>query len=274
VLLFAICHLIFAISKPTHNSTKGEQMHNTETKKTVIRMRAEGHSIRTIAEELKIAPSTVFEWNKEFATEISEKHRHELESVLEDLHVSRVQRVRALGRMFKKIELHLQNSDNVHKDYKLFTLLLRIDKYITQELLHELPPVAPKHVCPDPVINFITDMPMPTPYKPEHQPDGDTAEGAPGDHAQNQARHPAHSDETNSTIGHAHTTQHRAPNNAPAQADSSPQSNPKATPVNKTVSNAATPRREITFTVKRTGDVPNSQTSNTIKPVPLQKSKM
>ena len=157
-------------------------MYNTEVQKTVIRMRAEGKSIRSIADELEISPTTVCQWNKEFTADIRESHKQELEDVLDGMHASKVQRTRALVKAFKKIELYIQNKEFTAADLRVYSLFMRLDRYIAQDIMHDVPPLPPKHICPDPIINVTTDMPIPPPRsKPAQVGDANASDAATTD---------------------------------------------------------------------------------------------
>ena len=193
--------------------TRSQAMYNTDMQKTVIRMRAEGKSIRSIADELQLSPTTVCQWNKEFTSDIRESHKQELEDILEGLHATKIQRTRALVKAFKNIELYIQNKEFNPNDLRIYNMLIRLDRYIAQDIMHDVPPLPPKHICPDPVINVITDMPIPPPRtKPQvsdnamAEPQSDPATAASDDSITDSPGTTATPDNDESNL--EHTTEH------------------------------------------------------------------
>lgn len=150
-------------------------MHSTETIERFIKLRAQGKSLRAVAKELHICLDTACEWNKENRPQIADALQAELEASLETLRAGKVMRARALARSFKRVEASLQRSRDVRKDLGLYYLLVHLDKYIAKELFTGVEAAQSpdgKHVCPDPVIKFISAVPRPDyskPYDPDYE---------------------------------------------------------------------------------------------------------
>lgn len=86
-------------------------MKPAELKKEYIRLRAEGKSYSTIAEQLHISKTTCANWEKELADQIDELKRAELAELCESYGMTKEARIKKLGDTLEKIEDAIGKAD-------------------------------------------------------------------------------------------------------------------------------------------------------------------
>ena len=84
-----------------------QQEHKTE----FIRMRAEGKSLRAIAAEIGVSKSTLSEWDRDLASEISKLRSEELEELYAQYGMAKEARIRRLGDTLSRIDTALAEAD-------------------------------------------------------------------------------------------------------------------------------------------------------------------
>ena len=84
-----------------------KQEHRTE----FIQMRAEGKSLRAIAAELGVSKSTLNEWDKELASEITKLRSEALEELYTQYGMAKEARIRRLGDTLSRIDTALAEAD-------------------------------------------------------------------------------------------------------------------------------------------------------------------
>jgi hypothetical protein len=107
-----------------------------EVKTQFIEMRAKGHSIRAIAKQFNLSPTTLVNWQSEFDAEIARLKSIELECLYEQYHLLKEHRVKALGEQLKNIKTALSGRDlsDVATE-KLLDLQIRYMDEIRKELV-------------------------------------------------------------------------------------------------------------------------------------------
>jgi transposase-like protein len=107
-----------------------------EVKTQFIEMRAKGHSIRSIARQFNLSPTTLVNWQSEFDAEIARLKSIELECLYEQYHLLKEHRVTALGEQLNTIKTALtgRNLSDVATE-KLLDLQLRYMDEIRKELV-------------------------------------------------------------------------------------------------------------------------------------------
>lgn len=86
-------------------------MKPAELKKEYIRLRAEGKSYSAICEQLHISKSTCTKWEQEFAEQISDLKRAELQELCESYSMTKEARIKRLGETLGKINDALEKAD-------------------------------------------------------------------------------------------------------------------------------------------------------------------
>ncbi len=80
-----------------------------EIKQDFINLRAKGHTVRFIANELKLSPQTVLNWEGEFNEEISSLKAVELESLYEQYHLTKKHRLKEVSEQLQAIQEELSS---------------------------------------------------------------------------------------------------------------------------------------------------------------------
>ena len=107
-----------------------------DLKNQFIEMRAKGHSIRSIAKQFKLSPTTLVNWQSEFDAEIARLKSIELESLYEQHHLQKEHRLKTLGKQLKGIRTALSGRDLTDvSTEKLLDLQLRYMDEIRKELV-------------------------------------------------------------------------------------------------------------------------------------------
>ena len=86
-------------------------MHDQETVRRFIELRADGWSFSRIAAELKVSKPTLIDWSRKHQFEIQNLRMIETEAMAEKLLVTRQQRWKALGRDLARVEAELGKRD-------------------------------------------------------------------------------------------------------------------------------------------------------------------
>jgi len=82
-----------------------------ELKIEFIEMRAKGHSLRTIAKKLRVAPQTLVNWGGELEGEIASLKAIEFEKIYEQFYLFKEDRLKKLGGQLQKIRIELKKRD-------------------------------------------------------------------------------------------------------------------------------------------------------------------
>jgi hypothetical protein len=83
-------------------------MHDQETQRKFVALRAQGRSFVRIATELGVCKSTLIEWSRKFRFEIHNLRAIEMEALQEEFVAGREERVRALGAQLRAVEAELR----------------------------------------------------------------------------------------------------------------------------------------------------------------------
>ena len=122
----------------------------TEIKQDFINLRAKGHTIRAIAKELNVSPTTILTWENELNEEIAELKAIELESLYDQYHLTKKHRLKDISKQLAAIQkelssrkltdistdrlldLNLRYLERVEKEYIEPKFLLKNNKTITK----------------------------------------------------------------------------------------------------------------------------------------------
>ncbi len=98
-----------------------------------IELRAGGWSFTRIAAELKVAKSTLIQWSKDSAEELSNLRAIESDALIEACRLGREHRLQLMGAMLDKIRLQIEarNFADVPTD-KLVDMALKLSGFIDQ----------------------------------------------------------------------------------------------------------------------------------------------
>ena len=86
-------------------------MKQHETKAEFIRLRAEGNSLRAIAEEIGVSKSTLSEWDKALSAEVSRLRAENLEELYSAYGMAKEARIRRVGDILNRIDEALDSVD-------------------------------------------------------------------------------------------------------------------------------------------------------------------
>ena len=86
-------------------------MKTQEKKAEFIRLRAEGRSLRAIAEEIGVSKSSLSEWEKELRTEVDRLRAENLEELYSSYGMAKAARIRRLGETLRRIDAALEAVD-------------------------------------------------------------------------------------------------------------------------------------------------------------------
>lgn len=86
-------------------------MKPTEKKTEFIRLRAEGRSLRAIAEEIGVSKSTLSEWEKKLRAEVDRLRAENLEELYSSYGMAKEARIRRLGDTLRRIDTALDAVD-------------------------------------------------------------------------------------------------------------------------------------------------------------------
>ena len=123
-----------------------------EVKTKFVELRAEGISLRKISGQIGVSKTTLVDWNRKFAADISRMKAAEMESMLDAYHVSLDHRVERLAQRLKQVENELAKRDlgdvpTVH--------LLREYRYILEALREELVNLERGEAQHDPYLKIL-----------------------------------------------------------------------------------------------------------------------
>lgn len=109
-------------------------MNDSTTKLQFVELRAKGKSFVKISEELGVSKTTLIDWSKGLAEEISNLKTIELEALKEEYKISCQQRIILMGEQLELIrkELLSRKLDDVSTD-KLFDMLFKISDTLNKE---------------------------------------------------------------------------------------------------------------------------------------------
>lgn len=94
-----------------HMKKGAEAMKPQELKEEFIRLRAEGNSYSTIAQQLHISKSTCVAWERQLADNIDDLKRARLEELYESYGMMKEARIKALGDTLEKINAAIETAD-------------------------------------------------------------------------------------------------------------------------------------------------------------------
>lgn len=86
-------------------------MKKQEQKTEFIRLRAEGRSLRAIAEEIGVSKSTLSEWEKELRAEVDRLRAENLEELYSSYGMAKEARIRRIGETLRRIDTALDAVD-------------------------------------------------------------------------------------------------------------------------------------------------------------------
>lgn len=89
----------------------GDDAGKVELKSKFVELRAKGHSYAKIAKQLKVAKSTLANWNQELEEDIASLKAMELEALQEQYYLLKEGRIRFLGEQIKAIQEELKRRD-------------------------------------------------------------------------------------------------------------------------------------------------------------------
>jgi transcriptional regulator with XRE-family HTH domain len=117
-------------------STKSEVMTKLDKRATFVELRANGQSLRAIAEELHVAKSTLSLWEQELRLDIARHRAERLQDVYTQYGLVKEARIKALGTALQNIDKELGKRDlsDVATD-KLLDYKLRYTSALTEEYI-------------------------------------------------------------------------------------------------------------------------------------------
>lgn len=115
-------------------STKSEVMTKLDKRAKFIELKANGQSLRAIAEELHVAKSTLSLWEQELRLEIARHRAERLQDVYKEYGLLKEARIKALGTALQNIDKELSKRDltQVPTD-KLLDYKLRYTHALSEE---------------------------------------------------------------------------------------------------------------------------------------------
>jgi transcriptional regulator with XRE-family HTH domain len=116
--------------------TKSEVMTKLDKRATFVELRANGQSLRAIAEELHVAKSTLSLWEQELRLDIARHRSERLQDVYTQYGLVKEARIKALGTALQNIDKELGKRDlsDVATD-KLLDYKLRYTSALTEEYI-------------------------------------------------------------------------------------------------------------------------------------------
>lgn len=109
-------------------------MKDQEKRTEFIRLRAEGKSLRAIAEEIGVSKSTLSEWDKSLSSEVSQLRAENLEELYSSYGMAKEGRIRALGETLRRIDTALEGVDlSEMRPEKLLEYKLRYEAALREE---------------------------------------------------------------------------------------------------------------------------------------------
>ena len=86
-------------------------MKQQEHKTDFIRLRAEGKSLRAIADEIGVSKSTLSDWDKKLSAEVLRLRAEEMEELYSSYGMTKEARIRRIGETLRKIDSALDQAD-------------------------------------------------------------------------------------------------------------------------------------------------------------------
>ena len=113
-------------------------MKDQETREKFLRLRAQGRSFHSIAEELGVAKQTLVNWSHEMAHELQNLQQVELEALRERYALTERTRIESLGEQLRRT-----GEEVAKRDLSALTTdqLLRVDLKLLEMVAQEPPPV-------------------------------------------------------------------------------------------------------------------------------------
>ena len=109
-------------------------MHDAETQRKFVELRAQGRSFSRIATELNVARRTLIDWSRKFQFEIQNQRAIELEALQEKFLATREERLQRLGAQLTAVEAELkQRSIAELSTPRLFALADSLRRQIQRE---------------------------------------------------------------------------------------------------------------------------------------------
>ena len=134
-------------------------MKPAELKKEYIRLRAEGKSYSAICEQLHISKSTCTKWEQEFAEQISDLKRAELQELCESYSMTKEARIKRLGETLGKINDALEKADFTTVDpAKLLDYKLKYMEALKGEYTGTQPTKKLENVDAKTILDALADL--------------------------------------------------------------------------------------------------------------------
>ncbi len=110
-------------------------MKNTDVKHKFIELRANGKSFDVISKEINVSKPTLLAWNKQFERDINQMKFEQFQELIEQMAVSKQERVKILFERLRKINDELDQRDYSALSIKDLSILLdRTERQIGNEL--------------------------------------------------------------------------------------------------------------------------------------------
>ena len=108
-------------------------MYDPEKIDQFILMRSHGMTIRQIADAMQVSKSTVQEWCIKYNTEINDSRDEAYRAVLTEIGMSKIERVKALGFIYKHIFTYISKETTLYDREQLLALFLKIHRELNGE---------------------------------------------------------------------------------------------------------------------------------------------
>lgn len=134
-------------------------MKPAELKKEYIRLRAEGKSYSSIAEQLHISKATCTKWERELSEQIGELKRAELAELCESYSMSKEARIKRLGDTLEKINEALEKTDFSTVDpAKLLDFKLKYTEALKGEYIGTKPALELDNIDAKDIVAALGDL--------------------------------------------------------------------------------------------------------------------
>lgn len=134
-------------------------MKPAELKKEYIRLRAEGKSYSSIAEQLHISKATCTKWERELSEQIDELKRAELAELCESYSMSKEARIKRLGDTLEKINEALEKTDFSTVDpAKLLDFKLKYTEALKGEYIGTKPALELDNIDAKDIVAALGDL--------------------------------------------------------------------------------------------------------------------
>ena len=131
-----------------------------ETKTEFIRLRAEGKSYSTIAQQLHISKATCTEWERELKANIAELKQEQLNELYSSYYMTKEARIRKLGDTLNSINTALDGADlNTIPPEKLLDYKLKYTEALKEEYTGTATPYSfSKKIDPKDIVEALGDL--------------------------------------------------------------------------------------------------------------------